>query len=195
MKPNCAATKLALAGILACVWFLPVQAQEPVATPQPTKKDAAKIPPPAWQSGDPKLAAKWEQLTGRFIYQQTCVSCHKWGPNYWPKGEWETYLQGFPDNHEPDVRKDYADLSAMLTAGKLMPSKQQHHDALLAYVLAAAPAKELPEASRDQDFRYVPEVGQPAPDFAIEDINGNPVRLAQFKGRKPLVLVFSRAHW
>jgi peroxiredoxin len=32
----------------------------------------------------------------------------------------------------------------------------------------------------------------PAPEFEIEDINGNLIRLADFRGSKPIVLAFLR---
>jgi peroxiredoxin len=34
--------------------------------------------------------------------------------------------------------------------------------------------------------------GEPAPDFELEDLNGNPVRLSSFRGSKPVVLAFLR---
>ena len=38
-------------------------------------------------------------------------------------------------------------------------------------------------------------VGQPAPDFALPDATGRPVRLSDFRGRNPVVLVFYRGYW
>jgi hypothetical protein len=38
-------------------------------------------------------------------------------------------------------------------------------------------------------------VGQPAPDFTLPDSAGRPVRLADFRGQKPVVLVFYRGYW
>jgi peroxiredoxin len=34
--------------------------------------------------------------------------------------------------------------------------------------------------------------GEPAPDFELEDLNGNPVRLSSYRGSKPVVLAFLR---
>ena len=34
--------------------------------------------------------------------------------------------------------------------------------------------------------------GEPAPDFELEDTNGNRIRLSGFHGRKPVVLAFLR---
>ena len=35
-----------------------------------------------------------------------------------------------------------------------------------------------------------PQVGQPAPDFVLNDQNGRPVRLSDFRGKKSVVLAF-----
>jgi peroxiredoxin Q/BCP len=35
-----------------------------------------------------------------------------------------------------------------------------------------------------------PRVGQPAPDFVLNDQNGRPVRLIDFRGKKSVVLAF-----
>jgi peroxiredoxin len=34
--------------------------------------------------------------------------------------------------------------------------------------------------------------GELAPDFELEDVNGNPVRLSSFRGSKPVILAFLR---
>jgi cytochrome oxidase Cu insertion factor (SCO1/SenC/PrrC family) len=34
------------------------------------------------------------------------------------------------------------------------------------------------------------KVGEPAPDFTLNDTNGNPVKLSDFRGRKNVVLAF-----
>lgn len=36
-----------------------------------------------------------------------------------------------------------------------------------------------------------PRAGDPAPDFELSDVNGeNPVRLSEFRGQKPVALIF-----
>ena len=37
--------------------------------------------------------------------------------------------------------------------------------------------------------------GQPAPDFALSDKDDNTVKLADYRGKKWIILVFHRAHW
>jgi cytochrome oxidase Cu insertion factor (SCO1/SenC/PrrC family) len=39
------------------------------------------------------------------------------------------------------------------------------------------------------------KVGQPAPDFSLENIDGKPVSLSDFRGKKSVVLVFYRGQW
>lgn len=38
-------------------------------------------------------------------------------------------------------------------------------------------------------------VGAPAPEFTLADARGRPVTLADYRGRKPVVLVFYRGYW
>ena len=38
-------------------------------------------------------------------------------------------------------------------------------------------------------------IGQPAPDFTLPDAAGRPVKLADYRGQKPVVLVFYRGYW
>ena len=46
-------------------------------------------------------------------------------------------------------------------------------------------------AWQQQHDALAPQVGDMAPDFALRDVNGeNPVRLSEFRGRKPVALVF-----
>lgn len=39
------------------------------------------------------------------------------------------------------------------------------------------------------------KVGQPAPDFTLEDVEGKAVTLSSFQGKKSVVLVFYRGYW
>ena len=39
------------------------------------------------------------------------------------------------------------------------------------------------------------KVGDPAPDFTLEDIDGKKISLSDFRGKKNVVLVFYRGHW
>jgi hypothetical protein len=38
-------------------------------------------------------------------------------------------------------------------------------------------------------------VGEPPPDFVLRDTAGHPVSLADYRGKKPVVLVFYRGYW
>jgi cytochrome oxidase Cu insertion factor (SCO1/SenC/PrrC family) len=38
-------------------------------------------------------------------------------------------------------------------------------------------------------------VGDPAPDFTLEDEKGTLVTLSRFRGKQPVILVFYRGHW
>jgi cytochrome oxidase Cu insertion factor (SCO1/SenC/PrrC family) len=39
------------------------------------------------------------------------------------------------------------------------------------------------------------KVGQPAPNFTLQDSDGKSVSLADYRGKKNVVLVFYRGHW
>ena len=38
-------------------------------------------------------------------------------------------------------------------------------------------------------------IGEPPPDFTLPDAAGRPVSLADFRGKKPVILVFYRGYW
>jgi peroxiredoxin len=38
-------------------------------------------------------------------------------------------------------------------------------------------------------------VGEPPPEFTLSDDTGRPVSLGDYRGQKPVVLVFYRGHW
>ena len=39
------------------------------------------------------------------------------------------------------------------------------------------------------------KVGQEAPDFALENVDGKALSLSDFRGKKSVVLVFYRGYW
>ena len=39
------------------------------------------------------------------------------------------------------------------------------------------------------------KVGQSAPDFTLEDVEGKSITLSDFRGKKTVVLVFYRGYW
>ena len=39
------------------------------------------------------------------------------------------------------------------------------------------------------------KVGQPAPDFTLEDADGKPLTLSEFRDKKSVILVFYRGYW
>lgn len=47
---------------------------------------------------------------------------------------------------------------------------------------------------RPTDLKRV-NIGNRAPDFTLEDMNGKRISLSDFRGRKNVVLVFYRGHW
>jgi cytochrome oxidase Cu insertion factor (SCO1/SenC/PrrC family) len=48
--------------------------------------------------------------------------------------------------------------------------------------------------SKPTDLNRV-RVGDKAPDFALENMNGTVISLSDFRGKKNVVLVFYRGHW
>ncbi len=49
--------------------------------------------------------------------------------------------------------------------------------------------------ARVPDTPTVMRVGERPPDFTLPDASGRPVSLADFRGKKPVVLVFYRGYW
>ncbi len=43
-----------------------------------------------------------------------------------------------------------------------------------------------------QPRNLAPDVGQPAPEFSLQDVNGETVNFADFKGRKNILVVVDR---
>jgi cytochrome oxidase Cu insertion factor (SCO1/SenC/PrrC family) len=54
------------------------------------------------------------------------------------------------------------------------------------------PKDELKQPAMDLDRV---KVGQPAPDFTLEDSDSKNITLADYRGKKNVVLVFYRGHW
>ena len=50
-------------------------------------------------------------------------------------------------------------------------------------------------AARVPDTPTALRVGERPPDFTLPDAAGRPVSLADYRGKKPVVLVFYRGHW
>ena len=50
-------------------------------------------------------------------------------------------------------------------------------------------------AARVPDTPTALRVGERAPDFTLPDATGRPVTLADYRGKKPVVLVFYRGYW
>ncbi len=70
--------------------------------------------------------------------------------------------------------------------------------ALLAVSLTASAQTKLgPKDGADlpaADLNRV-KAGVPAPDFTLEDQDGKPVALSDYRGKKAVVLVFYRGYW
>lgn len=49
--------------------------------------------------------------------------------------------------------------------------------------------------ARIPDAPMVLRVGEPAPPFTLSDATGRPVSLADYRGKKPVLLVFYRGYW
>jgi cytochrome oxidase Cu insertion factor (SCO1/SenC/PrrC family) len=49
--------------------------------------------------------------------------------------------------------------------------------------------------ARIPDTATALRVGEPAPDFTLNDASGRPVTLAHYRGRQAVVLVFYRGYW
>lgn len=58
-------------------------------------------------------------------------------------------------------------------------------------VLAGWLACIVPSRAHAQSMK-APRVGQPAPEFTLPEVNGKTVSLAEFKGKKNVLLVFYR---
>ena len=147
----------------------------------------------AWQA-DEKLSDKWKAITGRFIFQRSCLDCHQGGPSAFTQDEWKAGLEEFPGEMHPELPKFYSDLTAMFDYGGMVPNDAGRLEALTEFLLQEAPKAYDPERGYEEVDLF-PSVGKAAPDFEIKDIKGSTFQLKSLKSKKNLVLVFSRAHW
>ena len=62
---------------------------------------------------------------------------------------------------------------------------------------SAVLAQNVPKAGAKETATDLDRVkaGQPAPDFTLEDSDGKNISLADYRGKKSVVLVFYRGHW
>ena len=69
----------------------------------------------------------------------------------------------------------------------------------LLFSLAIVPLLVVPAiaafGARWQEHSAPVAVGEPAPDFTLEDQNGNNVTLSAVRGKSPVVLAFYRGYW
>ena len=81
----------------------------------------------------------------------------------------------------------------LLSACQSQPKeKTASVDALTAPLSTPAPAPSIDP--RITDLERIKE-GTAAPDFALEDINSNIVRLSDYKGKKNVILIFYRGYF
>lgn len=151
----------------------------------------------AWQI-DEKLGRKWQEITGQFIFQRTCLPCHVRGPASFSREEWRERLVEFPDEgHTALLPEEFGDLTAMFAYGSMVPDDRSRYRSLEAFLVENAP----PEVAEIDDaignaVDLLPAVGQRAPDFSIVDADDNRRNLASYvENKTALILVFSRAHW
>jgi alkyl hydroperoxide reductase subunit AhpC len=91
-------------------------------------------------------------------------------------------------------------LAAVQTARREDPSKDVRHQAeLAAYAIehgkSATPELAQAYAALDESKFERVRVGEPAPDFQLPDTEGKMWRLADFRGKKPVVLIWVFADW
>ena len=181
----------ALLGLLA----VEVMAADPAPATSKDKTFAGKT---AWQM-DEKFELKWQEITGRFIFQRACLGCHEQGPAAFTRAEWKQKLEGFPDEeHDELLPEEFEDLTAMFSYGRMMANNQARYQSLETFLLKHAPEKRVAEPGEDlkDAVDLLPIVGQVAPDFSIVDTQGKKHTLKSYiQNKEALILVFSRAHW
>ena len=149
----------------------------------------------AWQM-DEKLGEKWRELTGRFIFQRSCLPCHPRGPAAYPRTKWQETLETFPDDtHKDLLPEEYKDLTAMFSYGSMMPNNLARTRALRTFLQRYATAEDSATDSL-KAVDLLPRVGNAAPPFSIVDVDGVTHDLDVYAQKgESLILVFSRAHW
>jgi len=85
-------------------------------------------------------------------------------------------------------------LCLVALAGCHSHEREASADALTAPLPTPTPTPEPTIDPRITDLERVKE-GTPAPDFALEDIQGKLYRLSDYKGKKAVVLIFYRGYF
>ena len=151
----------------------------------------------AWQI-DEQLGQKWQEITGRFIFQRSCLPCHVRGPASFSRKEWRERLVEFPDEgHIALLPGEFSDLTAMFAYGRMVPDERARYRSLEAFLVKNAPQEVAAiDDTIGNAVDLLPGVGQRAPDFSVVDADDNRRNLASYMENKTaLILVFSRAHW
>jgi hypothetical protein len=118
-----------------------------------------------------------------------------------PSAGLQMFFMGDRDANGKLTRQEFAALYDMLASeGSDYLSLDELRDQLAPAAPRPSPARAdrpsrstLIRALKDQEIGSLqsgPEVGQAAPDFTLQDIEGNEVRLASVIGEKPVVLIF-----
>jgi peroxiredoxin len=157
----------------------------------PAKIERTFVGAAAWQV-DEELGKRWQQISGRFIFQSSCLSCHQ--PASFTKAQWQEGLADFPDqDHEP-LSREFSDLTAAFAYGRMVPDDASRLQSVGAFLASAAPSDTVGISSGPVDL--LPQVGQRAPDFHISDTGGIQHSLDGYRrDQRALTLVFSRPHW
>ena len=133
----------------------------------------------AWQV-DEDLGRKWQEITGRFIFQRTCLPCHLRGPASFTRAEWHERLEEFPDEgHIALLPEQFRDLTAMFDYGRMVPDDRARYRSLQAFLARNAPDVAAIGDTTVDAVDLLPVVGQRAPDFSIMDADDQPRNLAK----------------
>jgi hypothetical protein len=193
--PNC---YLALLTAVLILFSICGQADSKDTDDRSKKRDAQFAGETAWQS-ERKLGKNWEEITGRFIFQRTCLTCHTQGPASYTRTEWMETLETFPDEtHSGILPPEFKDLTAMFSYGRMMPDDHARVEALRTFLSRQAEEVivAVSKTHSQEPVDLFPRVGESAPEFAITDVAGKTHTLEHYASKgETLVLVFSRAHW